>query len=446
MGVPELQLDGLVGPTHNYAGLSPGNVASQSNRAAVSHPRKAALQGLDKMRSVAALGVPQGFLPPHERPHMPTLRALGFSGTDEEVLTAALRDAPHLLARASSASAMWTANAATVIPSADAADGKLHLVAANLRSMPHRAIEPRTTAQLLRAAFPDRDRAVVHDPVSSGGDEGAANHIRLTRTPDAGADAAGVHVFVYGTGDGSMPPKVHPARQELAASAAVAQLGALPAGRTIFLRQDPSAIDAGCFHNDVCSVGNGNVLLMHERAFADGAHAIDRMRDAADDALVPIVVTDAELPIAEAVSSYLFNSQVVTRPDGGMTIVAPSECGESPRAKLVLERITGGATPIDSALMMDVRESMRNGGGPACLRLRVPLAHSQADLLHPGFLWTPDRDEWLRAWVERWYPDSLTPQELADPALLRTTRDALDALSTWIGAGPLYDFQLGGNG
>jgi succinylarginine dihydrolase len=182
--VPELQLDGLVGPTHNYAGLSPGNVASQANRAAISYPRKAALQGLDKMQSVAALGVTQGFLPPHERPHMPTLRGLGFAGTDADVLAAALRDSPHLLARASSASAMWTANAATVIPRADAADGKLHLVVANLRSMPHRAIEPPTTARLLRAAFPDRSRTTVHDPVDSGGDEGAANHIRLTRTPD----------------------------------------------------------------------------------------------------------------------------------------------------------------------------------------------------------------------------------------------------------------------
>jgi succinylarginine dihydrolase len=443
--VPELQLDGLVGPTHNYAGLSPGNVASQANRAAVSHPRKAALQGLDKMRSVAALGVPQGFLPPHERPHMPTLHALGFAGADADVLAAALRDAPHLLARASSASAMWTANAATAIPSADASDAKLHLVVANLRAMPHRAIEHATTARLLRAAFPDRSRTSVHDPVDSGGDEGAANHIRLTRTADAGADAAGLHIFVYGTGDGTPPPKVHPARQDLAASRSVAALGILPESRTIFLRQDPDVIDAGCFHNDVCSVGNGHVLLMHERTFADGAHALDRIRDATGGALVPIVVSDAELPIAEAVSSYLFNSQVITRPDGGMTIVAPAECGEMPRVQRVLERITGGSTPIDSALLMDVRESMRNGGGPACLRLRVPLAGAESDLLHPGFRWTPERDAWLRAWVERWYPESLTLHDLADPSLPCRTRDALDALTSWIGAGPLYDFQLGGS-
>ena len=444
--MPELQLDGLVGPTHNYAGLSPGNVASQANRAAVSHPRKAALQGLDKMRAVAALGVPQGFLPPHERPHMPTLRSLGFPGADADALAAAHRDAPHLLARASSASAMWTANAATVIPSSDAADGTLHLVVANLRSMPHRAIEPQGTARILRAAFPDRSRVAVHEPVGTGGDEGAANHIRLTRSHDAGADTAGLHVFVYGTGDGSPPPQVHPARQDLAASEAVASLGTLPAARSLFIRQDPAAIDAGCFHNDVCSVGNGNVLLMHERAFADGDRALGRIRDAAGGSLIPIVIRDAELPLAEAVSSYLFNSQVITRPDGGMTIVAPSECGEIPSARRALDGITGGDTPIDAVLLMDVRESMRNGGGPACLRLRVPISASESGLLHPGFLWTPERDAWLRAWIERWYPESLAPSDLADPALLRSVRDALDSLSSWIGAGPLYDFQLGGNG
>jgi succinylarginine dihydrolase len=444
--VPELQLDGLVGPTHNYAGLSPGNVASQANRAAISHPRKAALQGLDKMRSIAEMGVPQGFLPPHERPHMPTLRALGFRGTDADALAAAHRDAPHLLARASSASAMWTANAATVIPSSDANDGMLHLAVANLRSMPHRAIEPQGTARALRAAFPDRARVRVHDPVASGGDEGAANHIRLTGSADAGADAAGIHVFVYGAGDGAPPPKVHPARQDLAASADVASLGNLPPARAVFLRQNPDAIDAGCFHNDVCSVGNGNVLLMHERSFAEGDLALERIRDATGGSAIPIVIREADLPIADAVSSYLFNSQLITRPDGRMTIVAPSECGEIPSARRVLDRITDGTTPVDAALLMDVRESMRNGGGPACLRLRVPLRHGESGLIHPGFLWTPERDAWLRSWIGRWYPESLTPQDLADPSLLRSTRDALDALSSWIGAGPLYDFQLGGNG
>ena len=125
MKTVEANFDGLVGPTHNYAGLAYGNLASALNAEKPSNPREAALQGLRKMKALHDLGVPQGVLPPHERPHLPTLRALGFGGKDAEVLGAAHREAPGLLAAASSASAMWVANAATVSPSADAADGRV---------------------------------------------------------------------------------------------------------------------------------------------------------------------------------------------------------------------------------------------------------------------------------------------------------------------------------
>jgi len=60
----ELQLDGLVGPTHHFGGLSVGNLASMRHAGWQSRPRQAALQGLAKMRQVLALGVPQAVLPP----------------------------------------------------------------------------------------------------------------------------------------------------------------------------------------------------------------------------------------------------------------------------------------------------------------------------------------------------------------------------------------------
>src|SRR4051812_47984080 len=128
----EYNFDGLIGPTHNYAGLSPGNLASQHHGGQPSQPREAALQGLEKMRFVSELGVGQAVLPPQPRPSLRTLRSLGFTGSDEEVITRAARDAEHLLRLTSSASAMWTANAATVAPSADTADGRVHLTPANL--------------------------------------------------------------------------------------------------------------------------------------------------------------------------------------------------------------------------------------------------------------------------------------------------------------------------
>ena len=97
----EANFDGLVGPTHNYAGLSWGNVASRSNVHAQSNPREAALQGLAKMKRLADRGYVQGILPPHERPHLPTLRRLGFSGPDAAVLATVTGQAPELLAAVS---------------------------------------------------------------------------------------------------------------------------------------------------------------------------------------------------------------------------------------------------------------------------------------------------------------------------------------------------------
>ncbi|MBY0307859.1 MAG: N-succinylarginine dihydrolase, partial [Phycisphaerales bacterium] len=311
----EANFDGLVGPTHNYAGLSRGNVASTSNVGSTSRPRAAALQGLAKMRRLVELGLPQGVLPPHERPHVPTLRALGFggAGSDAAVIEAAHKADPVLLAQVSSASSMWTANAATVAPATDTADGRTHLLPANLVSMLHRSIEPPTTTRTLRAVFADASRFAVHDPLPACpamGDEGAANHTRLYDDREAaGGGAGGVHVFVYGVSwnNRALPrPARFPARQTVEASRAAARMLGLhtPAGgdgraRVVFLQQNPEVIDAGVFHNDVIAVGSGRVLLYHQDAFADGPAAIDALR-AAFPALVAVRVDREAVSVVDA--------------------------------------------------------------------------------------------------------------------------------------------------
>ncbi|MBV8781268.1 MAG: N-succinylarginine dihydrolase, partial [Phycisphaerae bacterium] len=136
-GEREYNFDGIVGPTHNYAGLSPGNLASARNKQSVSNPRAAALEGLAKMRLLHDLGVPQAVLPPQERPHVATLHALGFNGSDHQVIKRAFAVDPTLVAACTSASAMWAANAATVSPSADTADHRIHFTAANLCGLLH---------------------------------------------------------------------------------------------------------------------------------------------------------------------------------------------------------------------------------------------------------------------------------------------------------------------
>ena len=441
MTAVEVNFDGLVGPTHNYAGLGPGNLASQRNRARESDPRGAALEGLAKMRRMVRLGVPQGVLPPHERPDTEALRRLGFEGDDARVLAAAARHAPDALAACASASAMWAANAATVRPGADGADGLVHLVPANLVSALHRSLEAPTTTRILRRLFPD---ARVHDPLpaSTGmGDEGAANHTRLCATHDGPA----IHVFVHGIDGDDQVTRFRP-RQTLAASRAVARLMQLPAEAVVHVRQSPGAIDAGAFHNDVVCVGDRDVLLLHERAFAGGAADVDRIAAAVEARcgvpLRAVVVPASQVPLEDAVRSYLFNSQLVAAGDGRTVLVAPAEVRETPSvAAWLAAAATDPHVPIDDVEVVDVRQSMRNGGGPACLRLRVVLTRAERDRLASGALVDEARIDALEAWVRTHYRDRVTPADLADPALLEECRAALDALTAMLGLGAVYPFQ-----
>lgn len=441
MTAVEVNFDGLVGPTHNYAGLGPGNLASQRNRASVSDPRGAALEGLAKMRRMLRLGVPQGVLPPHERPDTGALRRMGFSGDDARVLAEAARRAPDALAACASASAMWAANAATVRPGGDGDDGLVHVVPANLVSALHRSLEAETTTRILRRLLPD---ARVHDPLpaSTGtGDEGAANHTRLC----AGYGGPAVHVFVHGVEGDRQSTRFRP-RQTLAASRAVARLMELPAEAVVHVLQAPEAIDAGAFHNDVVSVGDRDVLLAHERAFAGGAADVARIGAAVEARcgvpLRAVVVPDAEIPLDDAVRSYLFNSQLVRAGDGRTVLVAPAEVREVPSvAAWVAAAVTDPGVPIDAVEVVDVRQSMRNGGGPACLRLRVVLTEPERDRLASGALVDEARIDALEDWVRAHYRDRLTPDDLADPALLEECRTALDELTAMLGLGAVYPFQ-----
>lgn len=439
----EVNFDGLIGPTHNYAGLSPGNVASANNAGGASNPRAAALQGLAKMRFMAGLGLEQAVLPPLQRPDLGMLRGLGFTGTDERVLREAWEADATLVAAAWSASAMWAANAATVSPSADTADGRVHLTPANLVSNFHRSLETATTTAVLRRVFADADRFVVHDPLPSQArfsDEGAANHVRFA--PDHGAP--GVELFVYGveSQDPALTRRRYPTRQTRAASEAIARRHRLDPARVVFARQHPDAIDAGVFHNDVISTGNGRVFFYHEQAFATSRSLITDVSAPLSEPLICIEAKGTDFTIDDAVSSYVFNSQLVTLPDGSMMLVAPLETRENPRvAAFVDAMIADGSNPVSRAAYLDVRESMRNGGGPACLRLRVPLNERELAAVHPGVRFTPELDARLVAWVERHYPDRITPDDLTDPALARRCLDALDELTGILGLPGIYPFQ-----
>ncbi len=425
----ELNLDGLVGATHNYAGLSHGNLASGMHAATPSHPRQAALQGLTKMKLLHDLGVRQAVLPPPLRPRVDVLRRLGFSGDDETILRMAAREAPRLLAAVYSASAMWAANAATISPSVDSEDRRVHFSPANMITQFHRSIEPDETAARLRQIFPGPQFA-HHDPFPAAdalADEGAANHFRLS----SAYGEPGLEAFVYGRDDDSKPAKF-PGRQTKEACAAVARRHGLADGRVLILQQSPKAIDAGAFHNDVVVASNQNVLLAHGEAFA-APDAIERIRErfiaTAGSDLCVFVADPEELTLADAVSTYLFNSQIVTLPDQTMAVIAPIECREHPGVQRYLKRVTSGVSPVRAVHYVDLRQSMHNGGGPACLRLRVVLTPEQLRSVHSGVIFDDELYCRLIAWVENHYRESLTANDLKDPKLLEETADAAQSLS-----------------
>jgi len=403
----EINFDGIIGPSHNYAGLSLGNIASANNAGSVSEPRAAALQGVAKMRANMALGLTQGFFMPLDRPNMAWLESLATDVENAE---------PHLRAAAFSASSMWSANAATVSPAPDTVDGRCHLTIANLMTMPHRSHEwPGTLAQL-QLAFADERHFAVHRPVPAPfGDEGAANHMRLCERHDS----KGVEIFVYGKAGGPFP-----ARQHVEAGKAIARRHGLSPDRTLFIQQSETAIAAGAFHNDVVAVANESVLFTHEQAFEDRETAYAAIR-AAFPAVQIVEVPASAVSLADAIKSYLFNAQLVTLPDGGQALVLPSESQEVPAVWSWLEAMVAGNGPIRRLVPVNVRQSMANGGGPACLRLRVVADPATID---PRFIATLERLDAIERVIAAHWPERIAPGDLADPALADTVRAARRAL------------------
>ncbi|MEX0876199.1 MAG: N-succinylarginine dihydrolase [Phycisphaerales bacterium] len=439
----EVNYDGLIGPTHNYSGLSPGNVASATNAGGVSSPKAAALQGLGKIKHLLDLGLTQGVLPPHQRPDLSALRDIGFTGDDEKILRAAHESDPTLLAAIWSASSMWAANAATVSPSADTGDGRVHMTPANLISNYHRSLEHPTTTAALRMIFKDESKFVVHDPLPLQmryADEGAANHIRFAPTHGE----AGIEMFVYGFDreDPAGGARRFPSRQTRAACEAIVRLHRLDPARVVFTRQHPDAIDAGVFHNDVIATGNERVFLYHEQAFATSRTMVTDIAAPLGQELTLIEAHNTDFSLEDSVTSYLFNSQIVTLPGGTMALIAPLEARENPRVGAFVESMVADkANPIDGVHYLDVRESMRNGGGPACLRLRVVMTDEELAASHPGVLLDDGLYAKLTVWVEKHYPDELRSEELLDPALARRLTDALDELTAILDLPGLYPFQ-----
>jgi succinylarginine dihydrolase len=334
---------------------------------------------------------------------------------------------------------MWAANAATVTPSSDSLDGRLHLTPANLVAMFHRSLETETTTRILRHIFADSERFEVHEPLPAHpdfGDEGAANHTRLRSTQGV------AHLFGWGRApDASARPKRYPARQARAASEAVARLHRLPPQSVFSWQQHPDGIDHGAFHSDVLAVGSGDLLIAHELSFLELPALVEALTSALGGELVVVVASEKELPATDAVAAYPFNSELLVLADGTRALVAPRESQTNRAAREFLERLVERERCIQRVLYIDVNGSMKNGGGPACLRLRVPLTDEERNAIRARVFFDAELDQRLTAWVERHYRDRLVSADLADPQFLDQTRRALDELSSLLGLGSVYEFQ-----
>lgn len=439
----EVNFDGIVGPTHNYAGLSFGNVASAKNEGLVANPREGVLQGLQKAQHLRSLGMTQGVLPPHDRPHLATLRSLGFTGSDSKMLTDAWTSSPALVRNLMSSATMWTANAGTISPSPDTRNGKTHFTPANLAAMYHRSIEHETTGRVLQVMFPEGDHFQHHPALPGGthmGDEGAANHNRFCR--DYGDEGAALYVYGRSAFDGAKD-LTFPGRQTLEASEAIARQHGLREGRAVFVRQNPAAINAGAFHNDVVAVSNKNVFFYHEEAFEDPADMQKQMRAAAPEIDFEFVeVPSAKVPLADAVKSYLFNSQLISPPGSDkMRLILPVEVSETASTKAYIEELLASNGPVGAADFLDVRQSMRNGGGPACLRLRVAVSDDQLAAMGSNSVLDDALIATLQDWAGRHYRDRISGEDLGDPQLMEECFAALDELSQILKLGSVYDFQ-----
>ena len=415
-GNTEINVDGLIGPTHHFGGLGVGNLASQSSRFQTSSPKAAALEGVAKMELVASIGVPQLYLPPLQRPNWNWLNQVGFVGERGDVLKRCFDMSPVLLSAAYSSAFMWTANAASVAPASDTLDKTLRVVPANLCCNLHRGQEANPRGEQISALLAQVTHASVLSPLPSVftlRDEGAANHMRLCNSDRTKA----VHVFVYGT-EPNQNGMRFVSRQSEFASRQVAHALNLDPEACLFLQQTAQAIDAGVFHNDVIATSHNNLLIYHQDAFEESPEKIASLQELfyrrTGGELKVIEVSRNEVSLAESVSTYLFNSQLISNSSGGMELICPAQCRDSASvSSLIRSWIDDASNPVERVHYLPLNESMANGGGPACLRLRVDVTQTQLQELGSRLPLGMARWNELRDVISRTYPDTLQFADLA---------------------------------
>ena len=105
-----------------------------------------------------------------------------------------------------------------------------------------------------------------------------------------------------------------------------------------------------------------------------------------------------------------------------------------------LEKISA-EEEIKKIKFIDVKQSMRNGGGPACLRLRMIFNENEISSVNKNFLLDDIKIDLLTDLIENKYRDRLQPDDLLDPNLADESLEILDALTKIFKTGSIYNFQ-----
>ena len=185
-------------------------------------------------------------------------------------------------------------------------------------------------------------------------------------------------------------------------------------------------------------MNTASLMVVHEQSFIpEHQEQVRRYLTERNDVQYYEVKQD-ELSVADAVSTYLFNSELLETAPGKFTLIAPSECSNHAGVARVVERLQGQGA-LDTVHYLDVRESMRNGGGPACLRLRVVLTPEQERAMHQGVVYNPEMHNRLAGWVTTHYRDRLVFDDLRDPELVRELDRAYNELEGLLDMKGLYD-------
>jgi len=104
-----------------------------------------------------------------------------------------------------------------------------------------------------------------------------------------------------------------------------------------------------------------------------------------------------------------------------MTLVVPSECQDNQPVWNWLQQMLAGNGPIRHVKVVDVRQSMANGGGPACLRLRVVADPATVD---PRFMLDDAKAEAMEKVVAEFWPEQINPADIGSESLAATIRTA----------------------